>query len=228
MKRVRTWLKNRDMAAERKSNIMTDLIQRYYWIDRPRRLVDDIDSYVPESPTIEIDGKEYDGRSKSFKKLKTGEKSSLLVTREMLEAELYVDVYTNDAASSSKAIQKENTLDFMKSLPTLVNSYVMAQQAQIDLTSIMPVQETVEELAKNFNITVKSKTVNKELQNKAEELKAQLKSIAQNVGVDTNNLPDGNPMKMMMAGTPASQMPPVGNPAAPAPTIPPVAPVTPQ
>lgn len=40
MKRVKVWLKNRDMSAERKSNIMTDLIQRYYWMDKPRRLVD--------------------------------------------------------------------------------------------------------------------------------------------------------------------------------------------
>jgi hypothetical protein len=45
----------------------------------------------------------------------------------MLEAELYVDVYTNDSASSSRAIQKANTLDFMKSLPELVNAYSMAQ-----------------------------------------------------------------------------------------------------
>ena len=133
----------------------------------------------------------------------------------MLEADLYVDVYTNDSASSSKAIQKENTLDFMRALPEVINSYMVAQQAQVDLNSIMPAQETMEELAKNFNITVKPKTVDKELQNKAADLKAKLLATAQQVGVDTNNLPDKNPMRAMMAGMPASQMPVMGNPAAP-------------
>lgn len=58
-----------------------------------------------------------------------------------------------------------------------------AQQAGIDLKSIMPPQETIEELAENFNIDVKSKVQNKELLDKAEEMKDKLRALAQQQGI---------------------------------------------
>lgn len=158
---------------------------------------------------IEIEGKEYDKAKKVFKPLRSGGKSQLLVTKEMLEAELYVDVYTNDSASSSRAIQKANTLDFMKSLPELVNAYSMAQQGGLDLQAIMPAQETLEELAENFDITIKPKEIDKNLQNSAEEMKNKLKALAGTLGANiTQEAPTGfaGAMANMMAGQPASVM----------------------
>lgn len=71
----------------------------------------------------------------------------------------------------------------MQTLPNIVNSYMTAQQAGIDLKSIMPPQETIEELAENFNIDVKSKVQNKELLDKAEEMKDKLRALAQQQGI---------------------------------------------
>jgi hypothetical protein len=42
----------------------------------------------------------------------------------------------------------------------------------------MPAQETLEELAENFDITIKPKEIDKNLQNSADEVKNKLKALA--------------------------------------------------
>lgn len=195
LKRCKVWLKNRDMAYERKSDILADLIQRYFWVDKQRRLVPTLKNYKPETPEIEIDGKKYNGSTRKFHKTHEGDKYSLTVAKEMLEGDLYVDVYTNDNEASSNAIHRENVLGFMQTLPNIVNSYMTAQQAGIDLKSIMPPQETIEELAENFNIDVKSQIQNKELKDKADELKDKLKALAQQQGITAPEaMPEPTPL----------------------------------
>lgn len=181
LKRVRTWMKNRDMSAERKSDILQDLIQRYYWVDKSRRLVDSLENYKPETPEIELDGKKYNGNSKKFTKTPEGTKSKLTVSQDMLKGELYVDVFTNDSTSTSNAIHRENVLQFMQSLPMLFNSYQTASTSGMNLTDILPLQDTVQELASNFDINVKSKTQSKELNQKKNEAMDKLKALGANL-----------------------------------------------
>jgi len=128
MKRIRTWLQNRNFAFERLADLLHDTLQTYFPLDVPRQLVDSLDGYTPKTPSIEIIGKKYDARSKRFTKTKDNEKNSIDITKEIMQGDMYVDVYVNDSVAGSRALQKQQVLDYMRSMGEIVNSYAAAKQ----------------------------------------------------------------------------------------------------
>ena len=84
MKRMRTWMQNRNFAFERLADLMHDCQQTFFPIDAPRQIVSSLDNYKPKVPAIEIEGRKYDARS-GFVKTNKNKKSTLDITKEILE-----------------------------------------------------------------------------------------------------------------------------------------------
>jgi hypothetical protein len=189
MKRIRTWLQNRNFAFERLADLMQDTIQTYFPLDAPRRIVDTLEGYKPKQPAIELDGRKYDSRSKRFIKTREGEKYTLDITKEILEGDIYVDVHVNDSVAGSRALHKAQVLEYMNSLGNIVNSYMMAKQAGVDIESTMPIQTVLTKMAKDFNLPTENPTDKKDMKNKAEEAKNKLTALFQSqTGLNVSNL----------------------------------------
>jgi hypothetical protein len=70
----------------------------------------------------------------------------------MLRGDIYVDVYTNTTIPTINAVVQQRKLEFAQAIPNIVNGYLSAQQAGLDLNTIMPLKDTLKELADGFNL----------------------------------------------------------------------------
>ena len=137
-KRINVWLSNRDMCLERFADLHKDNLQRFF-------AQKDADGMLPK---IQIEGDKFEnGKYKGAKG-----KHMLEVTPEMLRGDIYVDVYTNTTIPTINAVVQQRKLEFAQAIPNIVNGYLSAQQAGLDLNTIMPLKDTLKELADGFNL----------------------------------------------------------------------------
>jgi len=116
-KQVNVWLKNRDMAMEDVEDKLKDLIQNYFPLDVPYRIVDSLTNLEPEIPSIEVVGKKYDKRSRRFSTTKNkGAKSVIDIDQDMLKGDYYVDVTTNTSEIASAAIRQDQILKYVSAI----------------------------------------------------------------------------------------------------------------
>lgn len=162
-KRVNVWLYNRDLAYERFANLYKDLLQSYFPLKTAEWVY----------PEIEIEWEEYkDGK---FKKKKG--KSTFQVTPETLRWDLFVDVYTNINAPTINVVDKQMKLDFMQAVWTISQSYAVAKQAGMDVDSVIPMKQTLRDLATMYNFEIKSDNDQEDLKEEKDKFVEQLKAM---------------------------------------------------
>jgi hypothetical protein len=102
----------------------------------------------------------------------------------MLKGDYYVDVTTNTSDVASGTIRKAQILDYVRAIPEVMNGYMIAKQAGQE--GIISIQQTMDELARAYNIPKKDITNDIEMKEKAQAMKDQLIALAQQQGIDTN------------------------------------------
>ena len=125
-KRINVWLKNRDMCYERFADLHKDNLQKFF----PMKDAEKLFPKIQIEDTKFVNGKYRDAKGKYM----------LEVTPEMLRGDIYVDVYTNTTMPTINAVVAQQKLEFLQSMPAIVNGYLTAQQAGLDLNTIMPLK----------------------------------------------------------------------------------------
>lgn len=159
-KRVNVWLTNRDLAFERFANLHKDNLCKYFPIKDAEGLY----------PTIEVEGEELigEGEKKRFKKKKG--KSMFEATPEMLRGDIYIDVHTNTTAPTINAVDRQQKLDLLQQVPVIAQWYALAKQSWFDLESVLPMKQTLKDLASDYNLSPQDNDDQEDVQ----ALKAQL------------------------------------------------------
>jgi len=155
-KRVNVRLVNRDLAFERFANLYKDLLQTYF----PRKTAEWL------YPVIEIEGEEY--KNGKFKKKKWTYQFE--VTPETLRWDIYIDVYTNTNTPTINAVDKAQKLELLNTVWQIWQWYMMAKQAGIDMEEILPIKQTLRDLASDFNLDVQSSSSNEDVKAAKNEL----------------------------------------------------------
>ena len=159
-KRINTRLLNRDFAYERLADLFKDLLQTYF----------PIKTLEWAYPEIEIEWAELKG--KKFRKKKG--KSIFKVTPETIRGNVMIDVYTNATAPTINVVDREQKMQLVKSIADISQWYAVAKQSWFDIEKILPVDKTIKDLAKDFNLSTieSSGSENKEkIQSLRDELK---------------------------------------------------------
>jgi len=139
-KRVNVWLLNRDFAYERLADLFKDLIQTYFPIKTAEWIY----------PEIEIEWAKLDKKGNKFKKIKG--KSILQVTPELIRWDTQIDVFTDATSSTLKVVDREQKLQFMNTVANISQWYAVAKEAWADIEKILPINDTLRDLAKDFNL----------------------------------------------------------------------------
>jgi len=139
-KRVNVWLMNRDFAYERLADQYKDLLQTYF----PLKTVEWI------YPEIDIKWAKFDDKSKKFRKRKGS--SIFQVTPESIRWDIQIDVYTNVTAPTINSVDREQKLQLVNALAWIAAGYAQAKQAWLDIEKVLPADETMRDLAKDFNL----------------------------------------------------------------------------
>lgn len=180
-KQVNVWLKNRDMAMEDVEDKLQVLIQDYFHLDVSHKKVSSLSDIDTETPTIEVTGKKYSKSSKKFTTTKNpNTKQVIEIDEEMLKGDYYVDVTTNTNEIASAAIRQDQILKYVGAIPQVIQASMLAQQAGQE--GVLSVKDTLDQLAKAYNIPQKDQTGDAELKEKAEEAKDKLKALASSMG----------------------------------------------
>jgi len=176
-KRVNVWLTNRDLAFERFANLHKDNLCKFFPFKDAEWLY----------PTIEIEDQElideeveYEGKKEKkqrFRKKKG--KSTFEVTPEILRWEIYIDVYTNTTAPTINAVDKQQKLDLLQSVPIIAQWYALAKQSGFDLESVLPMKQTLKDLASDYNLEPQDNDDQEDVQALKTELMQDLQSMMQ-------------------------------------------------
>lgn len=150
LKRINVVFTNRDYAFERLGNLHKDNIQMFYPMKLVRQLVelDDDDKpkeeVKPTYPKIQIEWEEYKGG----RFVKTSKSSMFEVTPERIRWDIKLDVYTDLNAPTINEVEKAQKMEFFTTLQNINNAYMTNPM----LESIMPMKDTIKDLAESLNI----------------------------------------------------------------------------
>ncbi len=161
-KRVNVWLMNRDFAYERLADQFKDLLQTYFPLK-------DVEGIYPE---IDIKWAKFDEKSKKFRKRKGS--SIFKVTPEAIRGDIQIDVHTNVTAPTINSVDREQKMQLINSLAGMAEWYAAAKAAGIDIEKILPADETMRDLAKDFNLNPVERAwddTGEEVKNLKEQLK---------------------------------------------------------
>ncbi len=168
-KRVNVWLTNRDLAFERFANLYKDLLQTFFPKKTAKWLY----------PEIEIEWEKLVGNGETKRFKKSNWKSILEITPDSLRWQINIDVHTNTTAPTINAVDKQQKLDFMNAVWWIWQWYMLAQQAGIDMESILPMKQTMKELASDFNLQPTSWEDNHDVEDAKAKLMGELQSMQQ-------------------------------------------------
>ena len=158
-KRVNCWLTNRDLAYERFADLYKDALQTYF----PRKDAEWLYPIIETEDEVyeEKNNKKWEKKGK-FRKKKGNH--MLNVTPESLRGDIYVDAHTNTTATTINAVDKEQKMQFMNAAWSMAQWYAMAKQAGYDIEKILPYNQTMRDLASDFNIQPQDNESNEEVQ----------------------------------------------------------------
>lgn len=145
-KRVNVWLTNRDLAFERFANLYKDLLQIFFPRQDAQGLYPQIE--IEDETLVWKEGK------RQFKKAKG--KNMFEVTPDILQGELYVDVFTNVTAPTINAVDRQQKLDLLNSVGNIANGYTLAKQGWVDIESILPIKKMLWDIALDYNLEPQS------------------------------------------------------------------------
>lgn len=166
-KRMSVWLRNRDYARERLANLHKDNLQRFF----PRK---DMNGNYP---VVRTEWEEYNTASNKFIKSKTGD-GVLEVTPEILRTEwVYIDVFTNTAATTINAIDREQRQNFLLAVPNIVQAYAAVSQLWINIDDILPLKKAITDLAEDNNIDTSGWSSDDEIQKEIDKGKEMFQNL---------------------------------------------------
>ena len=169
-KRINVWLENRDLAYERFADLYKDALQTFF----PRKNAEWL------YPEIEVEDEELvtnKAWEQYFKKKKWN--YVFQVTPEILRGDLYVDVYTNASAPTINAVERQLKLDLVNSLWTIAQWYAVAKQAWLDIDKVLPINDTLRDMAAEYNLAPVEKDDNEEVKKQKLMLLQQLQMAQQ-------------------------------------------------
>ena len=169
-KRINVWLTNRDLAYERFADLYKDLLQKYF----PRKTAEWI------YPKIEIEWEEL--RNWKFRKKKG--KSVFEVSPEMLTWDIFIDVFTNTTAPTINAVDKQQKLDLLNSISAISQWYAIAKQSWFDIESILPIKQTLSDLASDYNLEIQNSVDDESVKEEKAKLLQELQSMMINPPMD--------------------------------------------
>lgn len=171
--RVNVWLTNRDLAFERMANQHMENLVRFF----PRKTAEWISPEL-EIKDYEVIEQETDEWIKQSIVRNKGSSGLLRITPELMEGQTYIDVYTNISRPPSDIANRQSKLEFAQAMTWIVQGYVAAQQAWVDM-SFLPLEGMIKELADEYNVeTVVSDDWDEEQLNKqSNEFKTWLASM---------------------------------------------------
>lgn len=168
-KRINVWLENRDLAYERFANLYKDALQTYF----PRKTAEWL------YPEIEIEWEALQGEWENQKFVRKKGKHKFQVSKELLRGDLYVDVHTDITAPTINAVDRAQKLDLLNTVSSLAQWYALAQQGGINVDEILPLKQTLRDLASDYNLQVETKwdeDVQKEINNLQNDLMKMMKN----------------------------------------------------
>lgn len=74
------------------------------------------------------------------------------VTPEILRGSIYIDVHTDTTMNSTTAVKKQQAIEMAPALSSLVTMYANAKAAGIDLESILPPKQFLQDFVDDFDI----------------------------------------------------------------------------
>ena len=162
-KRINVRLTNRDLANERFADLYKDLLQKYFPLKTAEWLY----------PQIEIE----DEALVNWKFKKKKGKNVFEVTPELLRWDIYIDVYTNTTATTINAVDRDQKLSLLNTVWQIAQWYAVAEQAGISMDSILPIKDTLRDLAADYNLETKAKDDNEEVQEEKMKLMNELQAM---------------------------------------------------
>lgn len=169
-KRINVWLTNRDLAFERFADLHKDNLQKFF----PRKTAEGI------YPQIEVDGEELVEKNGEKKFRKKKGKHMFEVTPDLLQGDIYIDVYTNTTAPTVNAVDRQQKLEVMQAIWPIVQWFALAKQAGFDLDTVMPLKKTIQDLMDDYNFEVPdtASTDNHEVEEGKKKLQEELMGMA--------------------------------------------------
>lgn len=176
-KRINVWLMNRDLAFERFANLHKDNIQKYFRLCYPSIEIDWAELIEEDKEVENEDGEVEIVKKKRFRKKKG--KSMVKYSRELVEGDVDVEVYTNATAPTINAVDREQKMWFLREVPQIVQWYMMAKQAGFDLDTILPMKQTLKDTADDYNLATQEADDQEDVQAMKDELTQQLQWMLQ-------------------------------------------------
>jgi len=160
-KRINVWITNRDLAFERLANLHKDNLQKFFPLKDAQGLL----------PKIELEDErmEKDEEWQPYFKEATWETHMVEISPEDIREDVYMDVYTDTTRPPSNIADRQAKLEFAQSMPSIINAFISAQQAGVDISSILPLDKTIRELAEDFGLEVEQEWWKEEVKKKAKE-----------------------------------------------------------
>jgi len=208
-KRVNVWLMNRDLAFERFANLYKDLLQRFF----PLKDADDLypeleiedEELVEESGSTEwLEEWEAPTTTKRFRKKKG--KSTFQVTPELLRWDIFIDVYTNATAPTISAVDREQKMSLLQAIPTIAQGYAVAKQSWFDLESVLPMKDTLKDLASDYNLQPQDNDDQEDVKAMKQQVMTELQNMMQSTQWGMGQAPEWEPAAPVAAqGQPSLQ-----------------------
>lgn len=167
-KRVNVVITNRDFAYERYADLHMENLIRYYDLEKD-----------PKKKLIYTQDEIRDKWQKRFLRgVENKGKNAMKIESNMLDWPVRVEVYTNLTAPTIASVDRQQTQDFLTNLWAIVNSFAIAKQSWYDIETIMPLDETIKELAVKYNIkSEEAKEEQKDIDQEVDKLRQELMKI---------------------------------------------------
>lgn len=166
-KRINLWLTNRDLAYERIADLHKDNLKKFF----PKK---DAEWLFKK---IESEDEKYDANSKKF--IKSKGTHLFEVTPEMLEDDIYTDVFTTSSVPTIDAVKKEEMRILSRDIAGLANNIATARAAGVELDDVLPVKKLVKEMVDIHNLNIMEDENHEELEAKKQEFMQQLMQMQQ-------------------------------------------------
>jgi len=200
-KRVNVWLMNRDLAFERFANLHKDNLQRFFPLKDAKGLYPQLEIADEELISESTKDKKEDGSETEYQSKRFRKKKGLHVfevTPDLLIWSIDIDVYTNATAPTINAVDREQKMDLLTRVPMIAQSYMLAKQSGFDLDSILPMKQTLKDIAANYNLDVQDSDDKEEVDGAKAELTAQLQEMMQATQWWAAPAPEWQPMAQPM------------------------------
>ena len=174
-KRMNVYLANRDMAYQRLAQLLKDQILLFF----PQK---DANWMYQELETEWVEIKQTPQWEPDKIKKKKG-KGIFQVTPEILRNGKYsIEAYTNTSAPTIGAVDRDQKKWFLTDIWVIANNLMLAKQAGLDVESVLPIKDTLRDLASSYGLVpIDTTWSNEELDDAKSKFMDQLMQMKQGI-----------------------------------------------